>query len=134
MLCLSKLDQQQPGVSGCSGSKGVKDGRAGPDQITEPYQPNLKEIAVQKLANRTLHFLEKWFKEIPWIHYSHSVDGVLGYYCVKAFQIDKSSLAKNTESAFISAGFRNWKKPVGKLTDHTKASHISLQLLHLSYC
>lgn len=132
MLCLSKLDQKQPGVSGCSGSKGAQDGRAGPDHyITEPYQPNPKEIAVQKLANRTLHFQEKWFKEFPWIRYCHSVNGVLCFYCVKAFQLDKTSLAKNTDSAFVSAGFRNWKKAVEKFTDHTKASLISLQLLHI---
>lgn len=47
--------------------------------------------------------------------------GVLCFYCVKAFQLEKSSLAKNTDPAFVSAGFRNWKKAVEKFTDHTKS-------------
>ena len=49
------------------------------------------------------------------------MNGVLCFYCVKAFQLDKSSLAKNTDSAFVSAGFRNWKKAVEKFTDHIKS-------------
>lgn len=49
------------------------------------------------------------------------MNGVLCFYCVKAFQLEKSLLAKNTDPAFVSVGFRNWKKALEKFTDHTKS-------------
>jgi len=101
-------------------------------QITEPYQPNPKEIPVQKLANKTLRFQEKWFEEFSWIHYSHTVSGVLCFYCAKAFQHETSTLAKYTDLAFVSAGFRNWRKAVEKFTKHTNSK--SHKLAVTTYC
>lgn len=87
----SRPNQQQPGLSGCSGSNGTQPGRAGPDKITQPYQPHSTEMAVQKLPNKTK---ERRFKKFPWIHYGHGVNGVLWFYCVKAFEVEKSSKTK----------------------------------------
>lgn len=80
------------------------------DLLISPYQPAAQLIEPQVLANRTLCFLDSWFREYPWLHYSPEIQGVLCFYCVSAFKHNTSTMAKNTEQTFISQGFRNWKK------------------------
>lgn len=84
---------------------------------TKPYQPPSQCIETQTLANKTLAFQEKWFWDFPWLHYSPSVKGVLCFYCSKGFS-RQSSFGQRADTAFISAGFRNWKKAIEKFSVH----------------
>ncbi|KAK0144412.1 Zinc finger MYM-type protein 1 [Merluccius polli] len=61
---------------------------------------------------------ERWFRDFPWLHYSSSDKGVLCFYCSKAS--NRSSFGKRTDAVFISAGFRNCKKALGKFSAHEK--------------
>lgn len=84
---------------------------------TKPYQPPPQCIETQTLANKTFAFQEKWFRDFPWLHYSPSVKGVLCFYCSKGFS-HQSSFGQRADAAFISAGFRNWKKAIVKFSAH----------------
>ncbi len=43
----------------------------------------------------------------------------LCFYCSKAFKTQKvSSLVKNTEPAFLSTGFKNWKKALEQFSSN----------------
>ena len=98
--------------------------------LTEPYQPNPKNMPVQKLPNKTLHFQDKWFREFPWLHYSQTLNGVLCFYCAETFKREKSNpVSKHVEEAFVSAGFRNWKKASEKFKDHAASRGHNLAIV-----
>ncbi|XP_072565314.1 zinc finger MYM-type protein 1-like [Paramormyrops kingsleyae] len=84
---------------------------------TKPYQPPSQCIETQTLSKKTLTFQQKWFHDFPWLHYSTSVRGVLCFYCSKGFS-HQSSFGQRADVAFISSGFRNWKKAIAKFTVH----------------
>ncbi len=88
---------------------------------TKPYQPPPQCIEKQILSNKSLTFQEKWYQEYPWLHYSPSVKGVLCFYCSKGVS-NQSSLGHRSDAAFVSTGFRNWKKAIKKFTAH-QTSH-----------
>lgn len=75
-------------------------------------------MPTQTLSTKTLLFQEKWFREYSWLHYCPSLKGVLCFYCAKYFANSKSKLASKMDPAFISNGFRNWKKAVEKFDAH----------------
>ena len=84
---------------------------------TKPYQPHPQFIVTQTLANRTLSFQEKWFKDFPWLNYSPSVSGVLCFYCSKGVS-HQSWFGHRADAAFTSSGFKNCKKAIEKFTAH----------------
>lgn len=60
---------------------------------------------------------------------SPGVEGVLCFYCSKAFN---SPLAKNADSAFISSGFKNRKKALDCFTVHERSdSHKTAMTTHI---
>ena len=85
-------------------------------QFSKPNQPDPKLIAKQSLAKYTLSFQTQWYQKFPWLHVSPGVEGVLCFYCSKAFYSETSPLAKNADSAVISSGFENWKKALERFT------------------
>jgi len=90
---------------------------------TTPYQPHSQCIEKQILPNKSLAFQEKWYQDFPWLHYSPSVRGVLCFYCSKGVS-NQCSLGHRPDAAFISTGFRNWKKAIEKFTAHqTSQAH-----------
>lgn len=63
---------------------------------------------------------------------SPGVEGVLCFYCSKAFYSETSPLAKNADSAFISSGFKNWKKALERFTVHERSdSHKTAMTTHI---
>jgi len=92
-------------------------------QYTAPNQPqSVHEIPSQQLSNRVLTFQHSWFAGFPWLHYSPELQSVLCYYCAKADSLHLLKLAWKSEGAFMSTGFKNWKKAKEKFTSH-EASH-----------
>ncbi len=90
---------------------------------TKPYQPHPQCIEKQILPNKSLSFQEKWHQDFPWLHYSPAVKGVLCFYCSKGVS-NQSLLGHRPDAAFISTGFRNWKKAIEKFTTHqTSQTH-----------
>lgn len=90
---------------------------------TKPYQPPPQCIEKQILSTKSLTFQEKWYQDFPWLHYSPSVKGVLCFYCSKGVS-NQSSLGHRPDAAFVSTGFRNWKKAIEKFTAHqTSQAH-----------
>lgn len=67
-----------------------------------------------------------WFSKYSWLHYDVERDCVLCFSCIKAINmIDTSSnisgFDRKVEGAFITTGFRNWKKAIEKFNDHQKS-------------
>ena len=58
----------------------------------------------------------KWFETYPWLHYDIKQDCVFCFYCMK--HESKLSAEKNKEPAYISTGFKNWKKAPDCFKDH----------------
>ena len=82
----------------------------------------MHEIPSQQLSNRVLAFQHSWFASFPWLHYSPELKSVLCYHCAKADNLRLLELATKSEGAFITTGFKNWKKAKEKFTSH-EASH-----------
>lgn len=87
----------------------------------EPYQPDPSVMPVQELPNKKLKFQVKWFKAYPWLHYDPEIAAVLCYTCVSAKQNQLIDLSRFHDQAFLSTGFKNWKKAVEKFTSHEKS-------------
>ncbi|XP_027882815.1 zinc finger MYM-type protein 1-like isoform X1 [Xiphophorus couchianus] len=87
-------------------------------QRTEPNQPHPKFIDPQALANRTLHFQGKWYKEFPWLHYDAVKNGILCFYCMAIYQDKLTPFGAKSEPAFITSGFKNWIKACEKFKAH----------------
>lgn len=87
----------------------------------KPHHPDPKTIVCQKLANKTLRFQRQWYEDFPWLHVIPGVEGVLCFYCQKAFLKKTSQLAKNTDQKFISTGFKNWKKGRERFALHARS-------------
>jgi len=86
---------------------------------SRPYQPNPASIPSQPLKDRCLKFQSSWFEKFPWIHYSVSLKAVLCFTCSRA---NVTSPDMHLDEAFVSSGFRNWKKALEKFSQH-QSSH-----------
>lgn len=103
-------------------------GELGKDLGNSHHQIHPRFIIDLKLRNRILHFQEEWFRDFSWLHYGRHLKGVLCFYCTKAFRDKRSPLVKNADSAFISSGFRNWKKALKRIAKHADCQlHIRQQ-------
>jgi len=79
-----------------------------PDQ---PFQPHdVSCIPVQILPNRKLKFQQQ------------SIGGVLCHTCTDASREKLTELARCAEDAFVSKGFRNWKKATEKFRQHERSN------------
>lgn len=88
---------------------------------TKPNQPESILTVKQSVGKHVLTFQTQWYKGFSWLHFSPGVEGVLCFYCCKAFHKDTSPLAKNAKPAFISAGFKNWRKATERFSKHEKS-------------
>ena len=95
-----------------------------PDVGDKPHQPHLfsfpkREFGKTVKVNRS--FQAAWFKQYSWIHYGEEEDAAYCFLCIKAYKERKISV-KNTDPAFISTGFRNWKYALIKFRTHDSSS------------
>jgi len=86
--------------------------------VLKPHQPDSKTIVCQVLRDKTLKFQAQWYHNFAWLHFEPGIEGALCFYCHKAFKNKTSQLVKNTETTFISSGFKNWKKARERFTLH----------------
>ena len=100
----------------------------------QPYQPDdVSCIQVQTLQNRKLKFQHKWFKDFPWLHCDQSIGGVLCHCCTSASRQNLTQLARCSDEAFVSKGFRNWKKSTEKFRQHEKSTTHKLASENLKF-
>lgn len=98
----------------------------------KPNQPDPKTIIKQLAGKHILSFQKNWYNRFPWLHFNPGVQGVLCFFCCKAFHTDTSPLAKNAEPAFISSGYKNWRKAIERFVLHEKSeSHKTAMTTHL---
>ncbi len=77
---------------------------------TKQNQPDPKVLQKQVMKDRTLTFQKSWYEKYPWLHVSMGTDGVRYFHCSKYFKTGKPAQAKSIDPAFVSTGFKNWKK------------------------
>ena len=87
----------------------------------EPNQPDVACIPMQPLNGRALRFQSKWFEKYSWLHFDAEIGGVLCHVCASAYQSNQLNLTKRTDKAFLTQGFRNWKKGKEKFEAHQKS-------------
>ena len=95
------------------------------DNIPEiPYQPSDTNIIPQQILQnkKKLNFQANWFKQFPWLHYEKNMEAVLCHTCAIASSKGLIDLAKKYDDAFISKGFKNWKKAIEKCNAHNRSA------------
>ena len=68
------------------------------------------------IGNRERPCQHQWFDEFKWLHYDIRKDAVFYCYCMKHNR--KLTAEHNKEPAYISVGFRSWKKAPECFRDH----------------
>lgn len=108
-------DSDQVSASSCESSES--------DMLSSDsaFQPAVNIIPSQYLGHvktRILHFQQGWFQKFKWLHYLSSLQDVLCFTCAKAEKLNMIDLATKRDPAFITNGFRNWKKALEIFQSH----------------
>ena len=69
-------------------------------------------------GNRERRCQHQWFEDYNWLHYDEKKDCVFCYICMKHHK--KMSAEHNKDLAYISNGFKSWKKAPKCFSDHEK--------------
>ena len=90
------------------------------DIAEQPNQPGSSFIFPKSAFGKQYRSCQfQWFKEYKWLEYDEVKDCVTCFVCKK--HVTKLDSEKNKEEAFLSAGFRNWKKAITRFADHQKS-------------
>ncbi|KAJ1126945.1 hypothetical protein NDU88_005351 [Pleurodeles waltl] len=111
---LTSLDESSNSSSATATS--LQDNEETLGSTVAPNQPHESTMAVQIIETQSQikkkHFLGRGFQDLPWLHYSYRVAGLLCFNCAKARSLKLTELSKNEEEAFCSTGYNNWKKAI----------------------
>ena len=91
-------------------------------------QINCSNFRNPKLEHELVDVNIKWFEDYKWLHYDKENDYVLCFYCYT--HQDKLTTENNKDPAYISVGFKNWKKAPSCFKEHKKSK---CQMAVLSY-
>ena len=97
----------------------------------EPNHEKACNIPTQREKGRTLNFQQHWYTKFPWLHYCPQLQAVICFSCATA---DSQDLLKTErcEQAFISAGYKNWKKALEKFNSHQSSTSHKQAVFKLS--
>ena len=88
-----------------------------------PNQP--RDITFPNDPTTSRRFLPSWFDKFPWLEWDTHLNAAFCHTCKQAYSIDRIHCSKS-EEAFISKGFKNWKKALEKFKIHeTSLTHRS---------
>ena len=91
-----------------------------PETGDAPNQPRKYSFPKTFFGEKRRGFDSSWFDRWNWLHYVECSDSVFCFVCITSY--NKGSLAcHKKESAFISKGFRNWKKATEYFSQHEKS-------------
>lgn len=97
-----------------------------------PNQPsNVNVIPPQVLSERTLKFQKSWFEKFQWLHFETSLGAVLCHTCALASRRKLIDLAKCKDEAFVSKGFKNWRKLIEKCNSHVNSTSHKLAVKNM---
>ena len=77
-----------------------------------PLQPTNIQFSQRRFGKKNPNkhsFQQAWYKSYPWLQYGSSKDVCFCHTCVKESKETKIQPNGNTELAFTSKGFYNWK-------------------------
>lgn len=102
-------------VGETSGSGSQKDA----DAVTfhGPNQPKSFPYPKRPFEKQSRSFQENWFKDFPWLHYNEKKDTAFCFICMNQKKKGILMSARNSEKAFITVGFFNWKKALQKFQE-----------------
>ena len=89
--------------------------------IMTPHQPRHFKFPQREFGDAVIvkrSFQPSWFDRWAWLHYDEGRDLAFCFLCMQAAKEKKLQWAFNTDDAFISRGFSNWKKAVAKFEGH----------------
>ena len=86
------------------------------NSVEQYHPPENFQFPKIKIGNRERHCQYQWFNNFNWLHYDAKKDSVFCYYCM--IHKEKLTAEHNKEQAYISEGFRNWKKAPACFKDH----------------
>lgn len=96
-----------------------------------PRQPLLNPFPSKKYGKESRSFHSEWYGLFPWLEYSAQLDAAFCYPC-RMF-----STVTNEKSAFVTAGYTNWKKALDKESGFRKhdnsVAHKTCQTSWVSY-
>ena len=85
--------------------------------LEKPYHPPKNFVFPKtKFGSRYRSCQYKWFNDYTWLHYDLEKDHVFCFYCMK--HESKLTAEKNKDPAYITNGFKNWKKAPECFKDH----------------
>lgn len=93
---------------------------------SRPNQPRLSEFPAVVISKRKRSFQASWFDKWPWLHWDAAKENVKCHVCQSAKRLGLITFSKNTDSAFVDSGFKNWKKGSERFNDHEK-SHMHVE-------
>ena len=121
---LENLQIDELGNSSCATSSSVSSQPQVPvtttavGEYSKPNHADVKEIPGLKRRTQAVRFQKKWFDSYPWLHYQPSLQGVLCWTCIKAEGMRLLRSNSKKDPAFLSKGFRNWKKATETYEGH----------------
>ena len=87
------------------------------------HPPENFKFPKTKFGTRERQSHPQWFKKYDWLHYDAKNDCVFCFVC--STHENKLSAEHNKEPAYISTGFRNWKKAPGCFKDCFKTRNVT---------
>ena len=85
-----------------------------------PNQPRKHAFPKCSFGAKRRAFNVSWFDRWKWLHYLECSDSVFCYVCITAYK-KGSFTCHRKENAFISKGFRNWKKATDRFVQHANS-------------
>ena len=89
------------------------------DKTIVQYRPNKEfKFPQSDIGKRKRRCQYQWFQDFSWLHYDVKKDCVFCFYCLT--HESKLTAEHNKDPAYLSTGFRNWKKAPKCFKEHGK--------------
>ena len=98
--------------------------RSAIDLPPEAHQPRSFEFPKRNFGKKVVvnrSFQPSWFEKWPWLHYIENQDAVVCFTCARANLQKMLHWSSNSDAAFISKGFTNWKDATMKFAIHASS-------------
>ena len=91
--------------------------------LTAPNQPSDRDFlssTKQQVGkkNEYRYLNVQWYKDFKWLHVCKTLNKVFCYYCLMAYKKELIPSSRHYEAAFVTEGFRNWKKAIERFHTH----------------